>query len=186
MWFCVCVCVRRCQPSQLIFFATRRCPLSFPHPSSLSLSLASFFSPLYLHCLLPPASPFHLSLCSVSPPRVFLLYLPILPACMSLPSSLRTSFFDIIVSVFVVFSPSLCFFVISPSPCRRPQRVYFSGFTFCLSGLCGWIIEHADPWLHSCCLGVVCLFSVPFLFLEYSGVFCPSGIFLMLFICDKR
>lgn len=155
-------------------------PLSSPHLHSLCWCLPQFsclllppsllfflcltaclFSPLYSlpspHLLL--ICHFPLSILPVFPPSSFLLssFVSLSRFCLFLHVIL---WHNILPFMSVFF---LCFLSISAGfPPAGPARSILVVYFLSLKPW-RWIIEQTDPWLHSCCLGVVCVFSlIPF------------------------
>lgn len=157
-----------CTVTLFVCLSTHCQPLSSPH-------LSVFTSPAPSQSPLSPLSDcFLLFVLAVS--TSFFIYdflLSLSSLSLSGPLSARLSFPFLLLIILRRNVPSLSLFflrflALSPSPSRQPQQVYFSGL---LSVSSPWrrIIEQADPWLHSCCLGGVWL-SFLCVFLNNYGV----------------
>lgn len=177
-----------CDVRQLISFSTHCVSLCQPQISILSVDvslnfhvscslllfcllclIASFFPPLCIHrCL-------YISIFCLSFPFIFL-------PCLFLAFLFLSSFVSLSVFAFFlhwhnILSLSLYFPFVShylPDSLQADPRSILVVYLPSLKPW-RWIIEQTDPWLHSCCLGVVCLFFwFHFSSLSASGFVCLS------------
>lgn len=152
-----------CQPlsSPDLFFSLLMCPL-------ISMSLSTPCCSLSLLCLCVVSSSlyslssldFFYFICHFPPSSVSFSSLFSLWSFVSLSLFAFSScilFFEIIV-LYLSFSPFVVF-------CWYPRQFYFSALLSLSPKPWRWIIEQTDPWLYSCCLGVMhWSFLIPYRF----------------------
>lgn len=135
-----------------------RSPFSPMMSPSISMSLYLPLLSLFLLCL-HVVSSFLYSL-----PSLYFYIHPLslpsgpLSACLCSPFSFILFF---IIMFYIYLSPSFCFLLVD-TPASSILVVYFVSLK-----PCRWIIEQTDPWLYSCCSGVMhWSFLIPYRFFK--------------------